>query len=81
MSTFSSTWLHVSDWTVAEFASLLALRVRIGDDHVEFALETMRLFRSDVGSSLILHSLDRKLLDAAAELGVMATDGNVLGSG
>lgn len=119
---FGSASLHVSDWTLTEFASLLALRCRLGDVEAEFARETLRLFEADVASSLVLlepvrrdferatswllqapalglrapdalhlaiaarhdlqvHSLDRRLLDAAAALGVKATDGGVLGSG
>jgi uncharacterized protein len=112
--------LATSDWTLVEFASMLARRVRQGDLDQPSAEETMRLFVDDAQAALVilepvradftlarrlvlatpklglrapdalhlalsanyglsLHTLDRKLTQAAHSLGLNATDAGILG--
>ena len=81
VASLASTDLYASDWTLTEFASLLALRCRIGDVDLEFARETLRLFESDIASSLILLEPVRRDFERATSwllqaptLGLRATD-------
>jgi predicted nucleic acid-binding protein len=71
----------VSDWTLAEFASLLARLVRMRSLPRKEALETMRLFEQDARDSMLViepvradFTLARELLLREARVGLRTPD-------
>lgn len=73
--------LAVSDWTLAEFASLLARRVRLGELDQETAEATMRLFAEDAREAMYIlepvradFTLARELLLRSSAFGLRTPD-------
>jgi uncharacterized protein len=60
--------LAISDWTIVEFASLLARRVRMGDLSSELMETVVRLFREDAAQSYTVFTLTTADFVLATEL-------------
>lgn len=77
----SAGQLAVSDWTLAEFASMLARRVRMKDIVQQHAEDTMRLFAQDAQDAMLViepvradFTLARNLLLKVPDLGLRTPD-------
>lgn len=81
LDTIPTGQLAVSDWTLAEFASMLARRVRLEELAQQNAEETMRLFAQDAQETMLIlepvradFTLARDLLLKNPDLGLRTPD-------